>query len=329
LTLSPEREDSLLREFRATGAEVQSLNLSRFAGALKARRLVSDLVEQIQPQLIHTHGIRADVMLESLGVPLPWILTSRNFPPEDYPTKFGLLKGSLMVRRHLMAMRKCNYVVACSSSISKKLSKEGVAATTIHNGVHANLTSTAIMPMVKCLQRPIFVAVGNLIPRKNVDVLLKSFLKLNGNGFGSLIIIGDGPCRVDLENAANENVVFTGNVNNVSDYLATADYFVSTSCSEGLPNSVLEALAAGLPVILSDIEAHREIAEHIPQACSLFSLLDGPSGLSKTMTEAPVKFKKLSQVDFSKQVMDVFSDEKMSFQYSILYRNILSNYEQL
>ena len=48
---------------------------------------------------------------------------------------------------------------------------------------------------------------------------------------------------------------------NVNEYLKSSDVYVSTSKSEGMPNGVLEAMATGLPVILSDIEQHKEILD--------------------------------------------------------------------
>ena len=68
-----------------------------------------------------------------------------------------------------------------------------------------------------------------------------------------------------------KNILFTGQVNNISDYLAAADYYVSASDLEGMPNSVLEAMAAGLPAILSDIPPHVEILSHDMRAGRLFS----------------------------------------------------------
>ena len=60
-------------------------------------------------------------------------------------------------------------------------------------------------------------------------------------------------------------------VDNVEQYLMAADGFISTSLSEGMPNSVLESLAWGVPVIISDIPAHREILEIAPKAGVLFA----------------------------------------------------------
>ena len=75
-----------------------------------------------------------------------------------------------------------------------------------------------------------------------------------------LIFIGSGNMEDELKrNFQESRIEFKGIVPDVKDYLVASDYFISASYSEGLPNSVLEALAAGLPLILSDIPSHSEI----------------------------------------------------------------------
>ena len=72
-----------------------------------------------------------------------------------------------------------------------------------------------------------------------------------------LMLIGDGEDRKTLEDTAKElgvsdKVIFVGNVTNVQDYLSAMDVFVFPSLYEGLPLSILEVQANGLPCIISD-----------------------------------------------------------------------------
>lgn len=97
--------------------------------------------------------------------------------------------------------------------------------------------------------------VARLVKEKNHEMLLECFAKLTEmNKNLKLLIIGDGPERKNLEKKANElkiknNVIFTGNRRDIRDFLHTMDIFVLPSKSEGWPNVVGEAMAAGLPVI--------------------------------------------------------------------------------
>lgn len=110
------------------------------------------------------------------------------------------------------------------------------------------------------------VSVGRLVDMKNPFTLLSAFEQSRGDG-GRLVFVGDGPLRPGLEAAAAAlgppgEVTFTGLVgrDDVYRHVATADLCVSTSYGEGMPVAVLEAMACGRPVLLSDIPPHREIA---------------------------------------------------------------------
>lgn len=67
-----------------------------------------------------------------------------------------------------------------------------------------------------------------------------------------------GRLRTYIRRRQNEKVLFLGQKAPL-EYLQCADYTISASLSEGLPNSTLESLACGVPMILSDIDPHKEI----------------------------------------------------------------------
>jgi glycosyltransferase involved in cell wall biosynthesis len=105
-----------------------------------------------------------------------------------------------------------------------------------------------------------------LIERKNPLTLLAAF-----DGYREaedrLVFVGDGDLGEELLEQANvrglsDRVIFAGMLSRDDVYrsLVASDVYVSTSRGEGLPVSVLEAMACAKPVILSDIPPHREIA---------------------------------------------------------------------
>ena len=323
ITLSPEPKDSRWTDYEALGVNLYSLSLSRLRGFFSAKCDLRQLMDQITPNLIHTQGIRADSLVSSLGVDTPWFLTARNYPWHDYPMKFGRLKGTLMARKHLAAMRACNHVVACSKTISGQLSHHDIDSVAIQNGVYLPMGNPAKVEDLSILDRPIFISVGSLIPRKNMQLVVEAFSCYLTNKKGSLVILGDGPQFDELRSLDSDHVYLLGNVANVSDHLFASDYFVSASLSEGLPNTVLEALAAELPVILSDIPSHEEMDAECESACVLFSLEKGAEELAEKMLQVDKIFTKKSRIDALRVANEVFSAETMSKAYQLAYVSVL------
>jgi glycosyltransferase involved in cell wall biosynthesis len=113
---------------------------------------------------------------------------------------------------------------------------------------------------------PLIVTVGAVEPRKGTDLLLEAWGYLaRACEHAHLVIVGPRPDLTNPDYAAfrrkldtlvtasgaADRVHFVGQVDNVADYLHTADLFVFTSRREGLPNVVLEAMASRLPVIMT------------------------------------------------------------------------------
>ncbi|MCA9246203.1 MAG: glycosyltransferase, partial [Planctomycetales bacterium] len=121
--------------------------------------------------------------------------------------------------------------------------------------------------------RKTVLSVGRLIEIKNPLMLLRGFAR-GADEAAELLYVGEGKLRSTLEQEIREQglhgrVALSGLVAREQVYreFAQADFYVSTSRGEGLPVAVLEAMACGRPVILSDIPPHREIAagaEFIP-----------------------------------------------------------------
>lgn len=94
---------------------------------------------------------------------------------------------------------------------------------------------------------------------KNHKFLLEVFKKLseNKNSNYKLMLVGDGELRYNIEDYIKENnlqskVILVGNVNNVQHYLHSMDIFLFPSIFEGLPMSLIEAQASGLPLVVSN-----------------------------------------------------------------------------
>ena len=116
------------------------------------------------------------------------------------------------------------------------------------------------------------------------------------------------------------NIDFRGSVNNVNYYLKAGDAYVSTSKSEGLPNGVLEAMASGLPVILSDIEQHLEIY-NIDKRIGFVYHQGNAEELGIKMNDIISSAEEMGKVAYQ-IAHQYFSAVGMSKQYQELYKQI-------
>lgn len=106
-------------------------------------------------------------------------------------------------------------------------------------------------------------AISRLDPHKNNQTLIHKFKTLPAKYF--LYIAGDGEefeslQALILELKLETRVKLVGRISNPYEFLSSMDIFVSASKSEGLPYSVLEAKAVGLPCVLSNVQGHNEIS---------------------------------------------------------------------
>lgn len=327
ITLSSEPCDSMKSMFEEKGVKVISLSLSRFGGVFFAASMLKKILQQTQPSIVHTQGFRADCLLARLKLNVPWIMTAHNYPLDDYSMKFGWLRGKLMAYSHLLVMRKCYNVVACSKTISHLLANHDIDAKPIQNGVSIAINreklTTSKLP---CLESPVFISVGSLIPRKNMALIVEAFNTYSMKHSGSLVVLGGGPEQRYLESLAkSDKIHIKGQVNNVTEFLEVSDYFVSSSLSEGLPMAVLEGFALGVPALLSDIPSHKEIESESPACAATFALDGGVDALVEKMISVNSTFVKndsnSAAIDL---VKTVFSSKLMSSKYQALYIDVLT-----
>jgi glycosyltransferase involved in cell wall biosynthesis len=105
---------------------------------------------------------------------------------------------------------------------------------------------------------PVIGTIAALRPEKNLNRLLAAFARLRETMPARLVIVGDGAARAGLERYAaqlrlSEYVLFAGHSAAPERWMASFDIFALSSDTEQMPLSVLEAMAAGLPVVATDV----------------------------------------------------------------------------
>lgn len=169
---------------------------------------------------------------------------------------------------------RCDVIFAPSEASRMSLVKHGINPDLIHFipwGVDMSLFSPesrddSIWEQYKVNRRIKLLYAGRVSKEKNLDILGKAFMKLAEERQDcQLVIAGDGPYRPELQEMLKEYpVTFLGYIDHrdLSKYYASSDAFVFPSTTDTFGNVIIEALASGLPVIVSDMGGPKENMDH-------------------------------------------------------------------
>ena len=166
---------------------------------------------------------------------------------------------------------QCDRFVATNRMIAEELISAGVPADRIMQLPNGVETDSIPVKVNYALHDPVrLIFVGRLHEQKGLETLLAAFQQLISRYPKRnlrLQLLGEGPLRNDLAALAEQTgialqVDFLGMTGQVFEHLQQADIFVLPSRAEGLSNALLEAMACGLPVLVSDIPANTDVIEH-------------------------------------------------------------------
>lgn len=243
---------------RKAGVEVHEVRCPSRA-ALKERRAVGELMARVRPQVVHTHGYRPDILHAT---------TARALSIPTVTTEHGTcnLGGKTAVYEWVQRklFRRFQAVIAVSSPIARTLLGEGVPEQRLHlipNAWAGKVDFLGRGAARKALglpeDRPVIGYVARLISAKGPDVFVDAMLRL-----GDLpvcgALIGEGTERPRLEAAvadagARDRVLLLGEVADAATFFRAFDLFVLSSRTEGTPIALLEALAAGVPTVVTSV----------------------------------------------------------------------------
>ncbi|WP_221274532.1 glycosyltransferase family 4 protein [Thaumasiovibrio subtropicus] len=287
VTLSSEKENSLKDKFEKAGVNVVCLDEAGVLGIKGLSQRLLGLINDGAIECVHTQGIRSDMIMSLLTnkVSVRWISTLRNIPYLDYPAQYGKFKGWVMAVTHILALQRCKNLVVVSHSLKKPLQRFFRRnINVVPNGIDTEFYSNTNTPLdeIATIRHEIqlspddrvLVYTGVLEERKNLVSILNSIDKLDGF---RLLLVGDGSLADELASHPATKIgkaVLVGAVSDVRPYILMADAFLLLSKAEGLPNSALESLSLGCPVILSDIGPHQEIKEKANNCAQLIDLAE-------------------------------------------------------
>lgn len=280
--LPPAEVSPLVADLESEGITVTQLR-NRSRAYLREARQVSALLRSKGAAVLHTHGFHADVIgyLATRRFRASWVTTAHGFTGGDLKNRLYEVLGTRL-------MRKSDAVVSVAENVRDRLIRQRVDPARVH------LVANGLAPVPFLDRAAARMAlgldpggrtvgwVGRLSKEKGADLLLDALGILRRNDI-TVVVVGDGPERSALERrvasgvAADVRVQFRGQVDNAARYLTAFDALVISSRTEGTPMVLLEALAAGVPVVTFSVGG-------IPDVVDGASAFLAPSGDVATLS---------------------------------------------
>lgn len=227
-------------------------------------RYLKEWIKKLNPDLISAHsskiGFLGRLVSHSLGIPT--IFTAHGWAFRD---GVGFFQHHLFKRLENLAAQKSDKLI-CVSEFDRRMGLKYLNVPsdrfiTIHNGMpdivsdfHANPTGSGLVNIIK---------IARFDQPKDHIQLLDALKSLSGY---HLHLVGDGPLMEESQEFAaskgmKDRVTFHGPREDIAELLSQAQIFTLISNLEGFPRSTLEAMRAGLPVVVSDVGGAAEAIE--------------------------------------------------------------------
>lgn len=329
------------RQLQQDGVTVEHLQRQPGIDRRCAARLRA-FADREQAGLLHAHQCTPffqAMLSRGLTGRRPVVLTEhgRHFP--DQPSRKRMLVNRLLLRRQ-------DRLIGCGEAVRQALiHNEGLPGDrveVIYNGV--DLTALAQpAPAARARVRAEFgyadtdlvmILVARLHALKDHQTALRTVDRVRAELPGArLLLVGDGDQRAAVQQAVSErglaaHVTLAGTRRDIPDLLAAADVFLMTSISEGIPLTLIEAMAARVPVVATAVGGIPEMLQD--GVSGLLAAAGDDAGLAQAvlrMGREPGLARRLTQVAAAAAVQQ-FSLEAMLNSYRQVYRGVLQEVER-
>lgn len=244
-----EWEYPLANTVRRLTLEKKEIKQSRIKRNVSRVKKLRNLCKNEKPDILISFmeepNFRA--ILATRGLSIKTVVSVRNDPNKEYAGKLGWFVGKILLP---MADGCVFQTKDAQKWFPKRLQNKSKI---IYNAVKEDFFHVQRKPV-----RGEIVTCGRLVKQKNHAMLIDAFSEaVKDYPFAKLRIYGDGPLREELQKQIDRlnlsgKAFLMGATNNVEKALQTADVFVLSSDYEGMPNALMEAMAAGVPCISTD-----------------------------------------------------------------------------
>jgi glycosyltransferase involved in cell wall biosynthesis len=310
-------------ELRAEGFEVVLHHPSAF---FRLMRSLYTSFRRSRPDVVHCHNATAAIIAA--------FPARRAGVKTVIVTRHGLVKPPYQIRRELkfaLASRWCDWIVAVCEGTRTNLLAAPFAARDRIIHIYNGACPANVRAVPRSKRGFTLLYVGRLAPLKDHATLLRAVaLTRSHHPDVQLWIVGDGPLQLSLreltyELGLKDSVTFFGEQPDVSPFMLAADLFVSSSVTEGLPVSLLEAMSVGLPAVVTDVGGMGEIAR-LSSAVTLVPSSD-PQGMAAALSDAIARRQELPKLGqlASYCYEQYFRPERMLDDYMSLYNRCVSH----
>jgi len=325
-------EGRLAEEIRNLGIEVHVVDESKtslFHILLGIRQILS----KRPPDVIHSHRYKENILayLISKSIHDAKLIGTQHGMPEVHGEKSSL-RQQFITKWNFFVLSRCfHQAVAVSRDMQNAFVKQygfdKMKVSVIHNGIEVPEISTKrynVCPFV-------IGSSGRLFPVKDYPFMVKIAKAIREKTSRvSFNLAGDGPERPKLhaliqQYRLNGTFVLKGHLKDMSAFYQGLDLYLNTSIHEGIPMSVLEAMAHGLPVIAPKVGGFAEIVDNGVDGY-LLSERDPRDFAEKCLIlhENKEMWQQMSQAARQKVVRE-FSMENMARKYYNLYLKVTNN----
>jgi glycosyltransferase involved in cell wall biosynthesis len=300
----------------------------------RAVRQIKEYIQEDGVDVLHTHGYKADIYgyLAARSERKPVVATCHNWVG-------GTAALDIYNRLDRWVLKRFNAIAAVSETVREQLIHSGIPANrikVIDNGIDVEaFARPQLLTESRVAGEKVIGVVARLDLQKGFEYLLIAVRELCNRFQGLTVVIsGDGPDRQGIEKmieryGLQNNVVLAGQQSDMPSVYAAMDLFVLPSLNEGLPMTVLEAMAAAKPIVATRVGA-------IPSV-----IRDGETGLLVNPKDAAglrdAIARLLNDSDLCRRMgaqaqewaSRQYTSSAMALQYRAMYEEVLGNKKQM
>jgi glycosyltransferase involved in cell wall biosynthesis len=300
--------------------QVYKLDHKSWSNSLVTIKRIKKIIRDHKVQIVHAHLFEATLVSRlAAGKQVHFFFTIHNMLSKD-----AFEVNPLSKYAEKLTYKKEQHIISVSKEALKDYDKWiGIKgnSTVLYNYVHQRYFDIQFDYAQMIQNQFRLIAVGNLRRQKNYPTLLKAFTLLKDLPV-SLDIYGSGDMKEELQNiisSENINARLMGRADDMAKVLPAYHAYIMASIFEGFGIAPMEAMATGMPVLLSQLEVFKELGEDVPE----YFNPEDPQSIASAVRNAYLNWSTIKEKAFrGKEIVYQKASEEVYFnKLSAIYRS--------